>query len=474
MNEFVEKIRRCLERHDMISSGDHVIVGVSGGADSIALLHVLAKISLEQKFKISIAHLNHSARGEESDADAQFVADLAGKLRLEVFIEKQNVPQQRSQLKTSFQEAARIARLTFLKSILARCRAHKVALGHTADDQVETVLMNLLRGSGSKGLSGMQPVRDCFIRPLFDCSRGEVEQYLQDENIEFRTDSSNLKKDYLRNRIRLDLIPHLEKEYNKNIRQNILQSASILLDEDRFLNELAVECFDRVSSRSIGRDKLGLERVALSSQSPALRNRVIRIAIQKIKGDLRKVTAAHVQEVTQLFLQPKPDKRISLPDDMEAQCDRNKVWFYKILDVKGGEPIKREDLELKIPGESFMRSSQITFKTQVTEQVAPDFSVEGPVKATFDFDQTGDQIRVRYFQPGDRFLPLGMQGSKKLKKFLIDEKIPQEQRIHIPILTTITGDIIWVYGLRISHSYRVTSETKRVLIIEGLTNPVAK
>ena len=473
----MKKVGRCLERYSMISSGDHVIVGVSGGADSVALLHALTALSRDQKFKISVAHLNHSARGEESDADAQFVADLARKLGFEAFIEKQDVPQVRAQLKTSFQEAARITRLAFLKSVMEKCRAHKVALGHTADDQVETVLMNLLRGSGPKGLSGMQPVRDYIVRPLFDCSREEVERYLQDENIEFRSDSSNFKKDYLRNRIRLDLIPHLEKEYNKNIRKNILQSASILLDEDRFLNELAVKCFDQISSRSWDGDKLGLERAALSSQSSALRNRVIRIAIKKIKGDLRKVTAAHVQAVAHLFLQPKFGKRISLPDDMEAHCDRGTVWFYKILDVKGGErinPSMPEDLELKIPGESFMRSSQITFKTEVTEPAALDLSTERPVKATFDFDQTGDQIRVRYFHPGDRFLPLGMQGSKKLKKFLIDEKIPQEQRIHIPILTTVTGDIIWVYGLRISDSYRVTPETKRVLIIEGLSNPVVQ
>ncbi len=471
MSEFVEKVGRCLERHDMISSGEHVIVGVSGGADSVALLYALTALSFEQKFKISIAHLNHSARGGESDADAEFVTDLARKHGFQLFIEKRNVPEERLRLKTSFQEAARNTRLAFLESTLEQCGAHKVALGHTADDQVETVLMNLLRGSGSKGLSGMQPVRGCFIRPLFDCSRADVLKYLQNENIKFRTDSSNLKKDYLRNRIRLDLIPFLEKDYNKNIRKNILQSASILLDEDRLLDQLAGQCFDEIASRQLEGDKVGLNRVALSSQPRALRNRVIRRAIQMVKGNLRKVTAFHVEEVANLFLRPHVGKRISLPDDMEAQCDRVNVWIYKIQEIKNNEfvnPSAQEVLELKIPGESFMPGSQITFRTEVTGPVVTDFRSKGSVKATFDFDQTGDQILVRYFQPGDRFLPLGMPGTKKLKKFFNDEKIPREQRSRIPILTTAAGDIIWVYGQRISHPCRVTPATKRVLIIEGL------
>ena len=347
-----------------------------------------------------------------------------------------------------------------------------MALGHTADDQVETVLMNLLRGSGTKGLSGMQPIRDCYIRPLFDCSRREVENYLQDEKIQFRTDSSNLKRDYLRNRIRLDLIPHLEKEYNANIRQNILQSASILFEENRYLDKLAGQCFDTTSCQSSNGDKIGLERAALSRQSSALRNRVIRMAIQKVKGDLRKVTASHVQEVADLFLHPKLGRRISLPDSMEARCDRGTVWFYKAHNFIEGELLnlsEGKDFALKIPGESFMESSQITFKTRVSDPDDVDFPAERPTEATFDFDQTGDQIRVRYLRSGDRFLPLGMTGSKRLKKFLIDEKISQEQKLRIPILTTGAGDIIWVYGLRISHPYRVTPETKRVLIIEGLS-----
>ena len=471
MNEFVAKVAGCLERHDMISSGEHMVVGVSGGADSVALLHALAELSLKQNFKISVAHLNHSTRGKESDDDAQFVMDLAEGLGFQMFAEKRNVPKERSRFKTSFQEAAREIRLAFLSSTMERCGAHVVALGHTADDQVETVLMNLLRGSGAKGLSGMQPVRGCFVRPLFDCSRADVLEYLEGEKIKFRADSSNLKKNYLRNRIRLDLIPFLEKDYNKNIRKNILQSASILLEEDRFLDELAAKCLDNVSSQNLSGDKLGLNIAALSNQPCALLSRVIRRAIKDVKGNLRKVTAAHVQEVANLFLQPHLGKRISLPDDMEAECDRTSVWIYKISENKSSEltnPLAQGIVELKIPGESFMPGSQITFRAEVIGQVVPDSPSVGSVKATFDFDQTGDQILIRYFQPGDQFLPLGMEGTKKLKKFFIDQKIPREQRNRIPILTTAAGDIIWVYGQRISHPCRVTPKTKRILIIEGL------
>lgn len=473
MENFVVKIKKTLAENRMILPGDKIVMAVSGGSDSVAMAHALYELRDELGLKIFIGHLNHSARGKESDDDARFVEGVGKSLGIETFVLKVDIEIERKKLKTSFQEAARIIRHQFLESLLSDIGGNKIALGHHIDDQVETVLVNLLRGSGLKGLGGMAPVRGPYIRPLSECYRHEVVAYLKARQLKFREDVSNTKKDYLRNRLRLDLIPLLEKDYNVNLKQSIYDMAGIIRAEDQYISGLVEGYFEQIF-RTMDSDAEGVEvKIAELKMYPLpVQRRLIRQAIQKVKGSLRKISASHVQDVLDHFCASHSDKKIPLPDDMQAWFINGTLKFHRIRDkgscIQNKESGCEVELDLKIPGETDIKPLPLRLITSlVTLPDKQSFSTDSN-EAWLDFDKTGENIRIRFFQKGDRFNPLGMVGAKKLKSFFIDNKIPFYQRSRIPILTTPEDEIIWVYGQRISHKYRITQETMKVLHIEGI------
>lgn len=471
MDNLVEKVRKTLLAFRMVSPGDKILVAVSGGTDSVTLLHLLHGLADEFKLQLHVAHLNHLARGNESDEDSRFVSRLGEKLGLETFIESIDVKKERANFKTSFQETGRILRYRFLERTLQKTGGNKIAMGHTADDQVETVLMNLLRGSGLKGLAGIPPVRGNIVRPLIECFRAELDTYLKEQGLEFRTDPSNANQQYLRNRIRLDLIPKLQAEYNKNIKTRILDTAGIIRDEEDFLSAHLQKCFEECSTEKEEGREISLNLQKLRRQNPALQKRLIRKAIFHVKGDLRRVSAKHVQGVVELAAKPRPHKEIHLPGPLLVVCNREKLVFKRNLKGRFGIQVKglpSAVIELKIPGITRITEISLKFIVKLLSPGHQDYAAAFPNQAFFDFDKAGEAIRTRFFLPGDRFVPLGMTGKKKLKSFFIDEKVPREQRNKIPILTTRDNDIIWVFGKRISNTYRVTAETRKILFIEGI------
>ena len=475
MDSLVLKIKKTLIGHKMIERGDAVLVGVSGGPDSVALLRGLAALKQEFDIELAIAHLNHSARGEESDGDARFVKDLGEALQVKTFIEKIDVPTEQASSRNSFQETARDIRLTFFQRTMQRIGANKIALGHTSDDQVETVLMNLLRGSGLKGVGGMSPVRFPYIRPLFDCSRSEVVGFLNDREFAYCKDSSNEKKDYLRNRIRLELIPFLQEKYNPKITENLFEASGIFRADNDCLKTLEDREFDRVVSKFEDDHILSMEIEYFATLPLALQRRLVRKGVQAIKGDLRRISFFHVQEVLHLFEKSQKGKRIDLPDNLEVLCLGNHVEFKRIREsdsrILSDDASEASDWmrPLSIPGETQVEKVGLILKTEIIDSGGAGFIDDKDSQAFLDFDKTGDDLVIRFFQAGDRLQPLGMKGTKKLKSLFIDEKVPQEIRSSIPILTTGDNDIIWVYGVRIADTYRVTSDTNKVLFIKGLS-----
>lgn len=465
----MDKARLAISR--MIVPGEKILVAVSGGADSVCLLYLLKEMQEQIPFDLSIAHMDHMARGEESVEDAHFVRELGGGLGFETFIEKVDVGKEKETLKTSFQEAGRILRYRFLESTLDRIRGTKLALGHTADDQVETFLLNLLRGSGLKGLAGMPETRGAVIRPLIDCTRVEVEAYLAHRNLDFRVDISNADNKYLRNRIRHELLPVL-KTFNRQIASNIVETAKIIRDDDQCLTDQARLLY---SELAVSRDKgagVELDRVKFNQQPSAYQKRMVRQAIYQVQGDLRRITTRHIQQIIELFaVDSKIGKKIHLPGQLIAIASTLGVEFCKhpYSRSKGGSNSKTglNSTALLIPGAT--RIGDTGFSLHARLLASNDWKEAGshPEQAFLDFDKTGPAIHARFFRHGDRFVPLGMTGRKKLKSFFIDEKIPRELRESIPILTSGTGDIIWVYGKRISENFRVTHKTRKILFIEG-------
>ena len=466
------KFRRATD--SMISSGNRILVAVSGGPDSVALLHLLNKLKLQSSsIFLAIAHLNHLARGEDSNKDEEFVVTLGKTMNLQTFVEKIDIILLGKTMKTSFQESARIIRYDFMQRVLKSWGGDLIALGHNADDHAETVLINLLRGTGSLGLTGIKAERGNFIRPLRDCFRNEIEDYISVHGLEYCSDKTNCENKYLRNKIRLELIPSLEL-YNPQIKSSLTLTSKLLTDDEDYLENEVEKILPQVGFTSKQNDFASLSLDLLKSQHPALQKRLVRHAILITKGDLRAISARHIFGILQMIECEEGEKEAHLPGDLIAVCSSGTLFFCKSHHrIKSINEIVTDSFlsrDLNIPGFTEVGFHGLCFNTKlVSRGDVSEFSISSN-QAYLDYEKTGPNIEMRFFRPGDRFVPLGMKGSKKLKSFFIDEKVPRWQRSSIPLLTSKKGDIIWVYEKRIGENYRVTDKTCNILMVEGVSN----
>ena len=455
----------------VMPSETRVLVAVSGGPDSVVLLHLLNKYKIVSSNRaLAIAHLNHMSRGVDSNKDSDFVVGLGKALGIETFVEDVDVALLSSKKKASFQEFARIIRYDFLERISKKWCADLIALGHNSDDQAETFLINLLRGSGLRGLTGTRSRMGNYIRPLCDCSRYEIENYISTQGLQFRLDNSNQEKYYLRNKIRLDLIPTLES-YNSNIKNSLVSTSGLLADDEDYLEKKVEMAMGQVEFDVKDDNFASLDVNLFNSQHPALQKRLIRQAILVAKGDLRSISVRHVLKIIQMMKLENGVKEIHLPGFLTAVCDKGKLFVRKRHNCDFVEDeFFSGDFESKginVPGTTEIGFRGLCLNTKLVSTKDIDFYSTNSNKAYFDYDKTGSDIKVRVFRPGDRFVPLGMKGTKKLKAFFIDEKIPRDQRKSIPLITSINDDIIWVYEKRIGERYRVTDKSTRVMVVEG-------
>jgi tRNA(Ile)-lysidine synthase len=458
---FVAKVKKTIQKHAMLQPKDRVIVGVSGGPDSVALLYVLYQLRRSYDMKLQVAHLNHGLRGKEASRDVRFVENLANELGLPCVVEACDVPSYKKHYSLSSQEAAREVRYQFLEEVQKRTGASKIALGHNANDQAETLMMWLLRGAGLKGLGGMPPVRNgVIIRPLIETTRKEIAAFLDKKDIPFVVDSSNRKNDYLRNRIRHEIIPLLEGHYNPQIVKKLVNTANILALENEYLEDNIKKILDVIivarknTSLTIGINEL----LALPL---ALQLRCLRAVVEQVKGDLKRITSIHLFDSLRIAASREPHKVLKLPD---------------------GIRIERSYLRLKITAN---QSETLPFNYRYS--VIPDrvrlqeiekemvFNLLGKRKvvletinaniAYLDADKVLMPLVIRNAKPGDSFQPFGMRGEKKIKNFFSDEKVELNQRKRVP-LVFCGGLLAWVGGMRIHHALRVTNSTKRILKIE--------
>jgi len=450
----------------MIASGDKVLVALSGGSDSVALLAILRKLSEELEIKLFAAHFNHLARGEDSYQDAQFVKTICEEWNIKAYFSEKDVKKEKVKLKRSFQETARILRYAFFKEVLKEIKGDKTALGHTADDQAETVLMNFTRGSGLKGISGIPPVREEIIRPLIECRKRELLNYLEKLSIGFCIDSTNKSKVYLRNRVRADFIPYLEENFNPNMVNRLSDMSQLVRDDVAILTNLTQEYFDKLSFEKKAGESVSFGLEALNLVNTGLKRRLLLSAIEFVKGDLRRIESGHVNRLDEFSKKAFPKKTLQIPGFIEAvilsDCItiRRKKQDEKILFIPASWSIV-------VPGKTILKDLGLELNCRIVEREVVNLKSENRKEEFFDFDQTGNVISCRFFENGDRFIPLGMKGVKKVKSFFIDEKIPKQERNRIPILTNANNDIIWVYGRRMGHNFRVTEETRQVIAIEG-------
>lgn len=453
----LEKVKKTIAKYQMLELGDKVVVGVSGGADSVALLHTLCQLRKEYQLSLWIVHLNHMFRGQEAQEDAEFVAQLGVELGIPAFIEAMDIPKLMEQTGLSAQLAARQARYQFYERIISQVGARKLALGHHGDDQAETILMRFLRGAGEEGLAGIPAVRGKIIRPLLEVTRQEIEEYCQSQGLNFRTDYSNLKTIYLRNKIRLELLPLLEKEYNSNIRQTLVRLGDIFQEDSNYLKQKALEGLEQVILQEKSH-QLILEWEKIVSYPKAMQRRILREGIRKIKGDLQNITFDQLEDLLEFFFYQEKGQKI-LPGSIFLEKSYGKLLISK------QETRQEFSYGLQIPGITLVPELGLTITSKVIEKSElEEIKSANPWQAYLDYYPAQGQLLVRTRQAGDRFQPWGMIGSKKLKEFLIDEKIPRYERDKIPLL--VQGqEILWIIGRRLgSRKIEPEGERKRLFL----------
>lgn len=455
--DILDTVKTTIQRHHMFEDGETVVVAVSGGPDSMALLHVLWRLKGELNLHLHMAHLNHSIRKEESDKDSQFVSQLAETYDCPVTIEKSDLPAFIREYGGSLEEKAREVRYTFLHRIARSIGATKIATGHNADDRAETTLMWLLRGTGPTGLRGIPPLREgVIVRPLIDITREEIESYLEEHGLPSRFDSSNLDRRHLRNKIRHELLPTIQKEYSPNIIQRIGRLADLMAEEEHFFEQEVKRLLPRIVQRGSGR-KIVLDIQALSVYSLALQRRILRYGIRFLKGNLSDILFKHVQLLLEAIDSPNSGLIIDLPGDLVAERTED------ALIIRMGKTVNF-DRELVVPGKTELPEIDGALRTERVQKhhLRADIRKTGAETGYFDSGLMRGQLRIRTKRQGDAFRPLGMRGSKKLQDFFVDEKISRLERQEIPLLT-VDEEIAWVVGRRISDTFKVTDDTQDIL-----------
>jgi tRNA(Ile)-lysidine synthase len=473
--KLLRTVTQTIEENAMVQPGDSILVAVSGGPDSVALIHILDALAPILSVRLAIAHLNHGLRLQESERDAEFVASLARNLKLPLYLEKKDVRGYRDRHKLSPEEAARQVRYAFFSQVAEKNGFTKIAVGHHLDDNAELVLMFFLRGSGSLGLSGIPPVRGArIIRPLINIQRSEIIEYLDGRNLQYVSDTTNTNRSYLRNKIRHDLIPQLSSTYNPKIVDTLHRLASIARSEESWMRELIEPIFESalVSQHA---DSVRLSLDAVEVIPIAARRRLIRKAIYELKGDLRRITFSHIDAVVRLALKGPDTGCIDLPNRIRIQ--RNHKTLIILKDKQGlrsrvndVNPAVCADYEYRItkPGVVLIKEAGINLKlAEIGIEEISDLGCAGQRVAFFDINKLKFPLVVRNFRPGDRFSPLGVAGTQKVKKFFINNKIPKEERAKCPLFVS-EGKIVWVAGHRLDNSVKVDAGTRKVLKAELL------
>lgn len=458
---FQKKVYAFIHKFNMLSPEDLVLVGVSGGPDSVALLHVLWSMREELQISLAVAHLNHMFRGEEARTDARMVEELAATLGLPVYVEQFDVPAYRERTGMSAQEAARKVRYQFFEHLARQLEASRVALGHHADDQAETILLNFLRGSGLSGLKGIPPIRHPYIRPLLDVRRREIAAYCRHHRLPVREDASNRKPIYTRNRIRLQLIPSLEQGYNPRLVNALVNLGHICREEDAYLEEEAERVYER-EVKEEGR-RLAFPVDGLLSCPVALRRRVLRRAWCRMTGAKRDLSCHQVEALLGLLESSAGGKNVVLPRGVRAAREGP---FLRLWTNDDAQPVPFYCYPLVVPGITYIAEiDKSIFARVFLARDAGDPRQLSRREALLDYETIPGPMMVRRRMEGDRFRPLGLAGTTKLKKFLINHRIPREERDRLPLVVA-GDDILWVGGLRLAEPFKVTGRTRKCLYLQ--------
>jgi tRNA(Ile)-lysidine synthase len=457
-----KQVKGFIKNRKLLNLNDQLVVGVSGGPDSLALLHILTKLQSDYQLKLHVAHLNHKLRGEAARRDAQFVEKIADEWNLSVTVEARDVKAYQQQESLSLEEAARKVRYDFLLGLVEKLNFDKLVVGHHADDQAETVLMNFIRGAGLKGLGGINPEARGVVRPLLNVTKEELKQYCKKYELNPCFDATNAQSNQLRNKIRLELIPLLKENYNQNLTATLNRSAEIFRQEDKFLRSYARRQLEEIMIKE-AEAEIRVATKQLLRYDLALQRRIVREGLHSLVGTYKDFYYQHIEAILELAGQEESGKQLDLPQGVIVGSNYDQLIFSThelAADIDYFE-VKASIGQTRIPELELLVKSEVFPSSYSWEKESQKSKI-----ACLDFSQIGTEFFIRQRQPGDSFKPLGLQGTKKIKDFFIDEQIPRWQRDKTPIFTTRSGRIFWVGGIRIDDRFKITETTDQILRVE--------
>ena len=452
-------VRRTIEKYSMFYKGDRVVVAVSGGPDSVALLYILDSLKDVYGIKLHAAHLEHGLRGDESVEDMKFVEALCETLSIPLTMGSEDVGEIADAGGLSVEAAARKARYAFLDDVLMETGFKKMATGHNANDQAETVLMNLMRGSGVAGLAGMKPAMEGkIVRPLIEAKRSEIVAYLESKNIAFRTDSSNADTRFDRNRVRSVLIPLIEKEFNPGIVDSLARTASVFSMVYEFFKDEVDTSMRTAVKTEEGRVTLNLE--LFNPYPDIVKLFTFHRVLRSLEDDEQVISYDTLSALLNVAEKSQSGSRIDIGAGIIALKEYDSIVIGRDLALY--EPY---EISFNVPGETVIESAGYVYRVEVLKEKpeTPDVYKSGE-SAYFDFDDLALPLVARNWREGDRFVPFGLKGSKKVHDVFIDEKVPISERTMIPLVSDAEG-VIWVTGVRRADRARVTDKTSTVVKI---------
>jgi len=453
-----KKVLAAIKKYQLIEENDHIVVGVSGGPDSMALLYCLLEARKTIPFSIHIAHVNHGVRGEEARSDQVFVERISKELALPYYTRNVNMIEYGKEKGITAEEAGRELRYGFFRDILRSLGKGKIAVAHNMNDQAETLLMRIMRGTGPDGLKGMDYKSNDIIRPILGIDRKEIEDYIEEKGIETVLDKTNLQPIYSRNKVRLELIPYIEENFNPNIINTLWRMSRIFSLDLNFLEEHTKIKFKNML-KSRDKNSIILHGSKFLEEDRSIQQRIVRNAILEINNSLQGITESQIGGAVDLLSNLQTGKEFHLSNNIVLRINYDEIIIEKSRDRKQIE----YSYHIDIPA-SIILDNGYHFETKILTK-DENFIMEKTKNIKyFDYDKVKGKIKIRNRRDGDRFTPFGMKGSKKLKDYFIDEKVPRDLRDRIPLVVD-EENILWVVGYRTNELYKVTEDTKRILSI---------
>ncbi|MBW8384318.1 MAG: tRNA lysidine(34) synthetase TilS [Youngiibacter sp.] len=451
-----EKVEAFCDENGLLDKNDRVLVAFSGGSDSLCMLNILMELKGEYGLKLGAAHVNHLLRGEAADADEEFCRDTCDNIGIPFYCLRKDAEGYAAEKGVSTEVAGREIRYSFLSEVMEREGYNKCATAHNLNDQGETVLLNLIRGTGLSGLTGISARREVFIRPLLSTPRSEIEEYLTGIGQEGRKDATNDENNYSRNKLRNVIIPYIRENFNEDFSTTVYRMAELLEEDNLYIEGRAKEAVDRYVLEKSYETMIRKEAFRLEK---AILNRVVLSAVRMVKGDTINIEKVHVDKIVRLQ-SGETGKIIDIKDDITAYNNYGDMYIRRrgtSIDPSILSPLKEKSYN--IPGTYYIGSLRVRF--EILDSIPPK---KDPCCRYFDLDSTGRRVKIRNRVHGDRVKPLGMTGYKKVKDIFIDRKIKRDLRNNLLVFLK-DDEIFYIEDTVTGEDFKVTDKTEKVLSV---------